>query len=34
MKLQCLECEQEFVSSSVTPECPNCGGSDIDLAWE
>lgn len=32
LKLQCLECSRKFTSRNSLPECPGCGGSDIDLA--
>lgn len=28
----CLECSRKFVARNSIPECPKCGGSDIDLA--
>jgi len=31
MHLVCLECGKQFTSKSTLPECPQCGGSDIDL---
>lgn len=27
----CLECSSEFAADIGTDECPNCGGSDLDL---
>lgn len=27
----CLECGKKFTTSSMLPECPECGGSDIDV---
>lgn len=32
MRVVCLECDRAFSTTSSIPECPNCGGSDIDLA--
>ena len=31
MKLVCLECSHKFSSRNSLPECPQCGGSDIEL---
>ena len=28
----CLECSHRFYTSSMIPECPGCGGSDVELA--
>ena len=30
--VQCLECGRKFRTSSMLPECPKCGGSDVDVA--
>lgn len=30
-KVICLECSTSFFSNATVPECPGCGGSDIDL---
>lgn len=27
----CLECEKRFLTTSMLPSCPKCGGSDIDV---
>lgn len=27
----CLECEKRFLTTSMLPSCPRCGGSDIDV---
>ena len=32
IKVTCLECSHNFSTGNAIPECPNCGGSDIDLA--
>lgn len=32
MSVECLECGKKFKTRSSLPSCPNCGGSDIDLA--
>jgi hypothetical protein len=32
MNLKCNECGTGFRSSKLIPECPQCNGSDIDLA--
>ena len=32
IKVQCLECGKRFSTRSMLPECPKCGGGDIDLA--
>jgi len=31
IRVMCLECSTSFYTSSLIPECPGCGGSDIDL---
>lgn len=31
IQVQCLECEKIFKTSSMLPNCPKCGGSDIDI---
>lgn len=31
MKVECLECGCKFSTRSMLPECPKCGGSDIEL---
>lgn len=31
IKVQCQECGKRFATSHVMPECPKCGGVDIDL---
>jgi Zn finger protein HypA/HybF involved in hydrogenase expression len=28
----CLECGKRFTTASMTPTCPKCQGSDIELA--
>lgn len=30
----CLECERRFSTSNPMPECPSCGGTDVELADE
>ena len=32
VRVQCQECGKVFRASGFLPECPACGGSDIDLA--
>lgn len=32
MEVECLECGRKFKTRSTLPECPTCGGSDVDLA--
>ena len=32
MKVECLECGRKFKTRSTLPQCPKCGGSDVDLA--
>jgi Zn finger protein HypA/HybF involved in hydrogenase expression len=33
MKLQCMECGKVIkFTGEMLPECPRCGGSDIDIA--
>lgn len=27
----CLECGKRFLTTSMLPSCPKCGGSDIDV---
>jgi DNA polymerase II large subunit len=27
----CLECGKKFKTTKVIPDCPKCGGSDIDV---
>jgi Zn finger protein HypA/HybF involved in hydrogenase expression len=31
IKVICLECGKKFRTKKVIPECPKCGGSDIDV---
>lgn len=31
MNVECMECRKKFRTKKILPECPNCGGSDIDL---
>ena len=31
LKVVCLECGKKFTTSKVIPECPKCGGVDVDL---
>lgn len=31
IKVQCQECGKKFATSNPCPECPKCGGVDIDL---
>lgn len=30
MKLICMECSHRFTSRNALPECPGCGGSDVE----
>lgn len=30
--VKCLECGRKFKTSKMVPECPECGGGDIDIA--
>lgn len=30
--VRCLECGKRFMTASMVPECPKCGGSDIEPA--
>ena len=32
IKVRCLECGKRFTTRSMLPECPKCGGGDIELA--
>ena len=32
IRVLCLECSRTFWTGSHLPECPNCGGSDLELA--
>lgn len=32
--VECLECGRKFKTASFVPECPKCGGSDIDIRAE
>ena len=32
IRVQCLECSTKFRTSSHFPECPGCGGGDVELA--
>ena len=32
VKVKCLECGKRFATASLDPECPKCGGVDIDVA--
>jgi len=32
IKVTCLECSYNFSTCNAVPSCPNCGGSDVDLA--
>jgi len=35
MKLECMECGAVVIYSNATDaECPECGSTDLDLAWE
>ena len=27
----CLECGKTFSTASITPSCPKCGGSDVEV---
>jgi Zn finger protein HypA/HybF involved in hydrogenase expression len=27
----CMECGKKFTARTMLPECPKCGGSDIDV---
>lgn len=31
MRLVCLECSTKFKSANQIPECPGCGGTDVEL---
>lgn len=31
IKVVCLECGKKFATRSLDPECPKCGGVDIDV---
>jgi len=31
IKAVCLECGRKFRTASALPECPRCGGSDVDV---
>ena len=31
IRVVCLECGRKFSTHSMLPECPKCGGSDIEL---
>ena len=31
IKVVCLECGKKFQTTKVIPECPKCGGVDIDV---
>lgn len=31
VKVQCMECGKKFSTRKFLPECPKCGGSDIDV---
>lgn len=31
MRVACLECQKKFRTTKDIPECPRCGGSDIEL---
>ena len=30
--MECLECGRKFVTKSLEPKCPGCGGYDVELA--
>jgi DNA-directed RNA polymerase subunit RPC12/RpoP len=30
IKVVCMECGAQFSTKSMLPECPKCGGSDIE----
>ena len=30
VKVECLECGETFATSNNLPECPKCGGSDVE----
>ncbi len=32
IKVVCLECGKRFATRKDIPECPKCGGVDIDVA--
>lgn len=34
LRVICLECEKRFATTDPMPECPKCGGTDIELADE
>lgn len=27
----CMECDKKFSTAKIIPECPKCGGSDIEV---
>lgn len=33
MQVQCMECGKKFHTDSMLPDCPKCGGTDIDIQY-
>lgn len=31
IKVVCMECGKKFQTTKVIPECPKCGGADIEV---
>jgi Zn finger protein HypA/HybF involved in hydrogenase expression len=31
VKVVCMECGRKFSTADFVPECPKCGGSDVDV---
>lgn len=34
IKVQCMECGKKFQTTKIVPECPKCGGVDVDVREE
>ncbi len=34
LKVICLECRKTWHTTNPGPECPRCGGTDVDLATQ
>ena len=34
MKLVCMGCGKKFRTASKEPECPACGGSDVEIDYQ
>ena len=32
LRVECMECGKRFRTASMLPECPKCGGTDIDIS--